>query len=171
MLPLYLKPTRYKYYFFADVPSWNDGEMSLNTGDEVFTKGGGYDWNSGQVHYSNFPYEVEKLLPMYGTTDIDTRQNNTLLLSRTMLSFMLQDTERDKMDMEGWEYLSSGKYLGPTYEEIDLYKKIIPKGSYMINNFNAMFLFSDGIAGKNGMRSLRHEMSKNGPLYLSLIHI
>jgi hypothetical protein len=114
-----------------------------------FPKNNGNPWNNEVMNYSEFPYEVKRRFPMLGTTDTDTSRNNTLIIPRKMLSFMVLDP-RGKLgiDLRGWEYVSTGKYLGPDNGEIDLYKNLLPKGTYVIDNVNALYLFSDVLGSK-----------------------
>ena len=44
--------------------------------------------------------------------------------------------------------MSSGKYLGPIVTSVNLYEKILRKGVNIIDNYSAMYLFSDELYGK-----------------------
>ena len=96
-------------------------------------------------YYTNLPFEVRRRFPMYGTTDINTGNANVLVLTRTMVSFMIRHRSWNPVSLEGWKLISSGNYLGPlnTDGNINLYQKTLSKGTYIIDNSSAMYLFSD----------------------------
>ena len=139
------------FSFYLAAPLWNFEDMTWRTGDssDIFSQDNGTYPTEGYIHYSNFPLEVSKRFPMYGTTDINTSNNNTVSLPRKMTSYMIRETLQG-LDREliGWRYISSGRYLGPLYGEMDLYQKVFSKGLYYIDNISSMLLFSDIVERK-----------------------
>ena len=124
--------------------SWRTGGSS-----DIFSQDNGTYPTEGHIHYSNLPLEVFKRFPMYGTTDINTSNNNTLSLPTTMTSYMIRETLLG-LDREliGWRYISSGRYLGQLFGEMDLYQKVFSRGLYYIDNLSSMLLFSDIVERK-----------------------
>ena len=119
--------------------TWRSGGNS-----DTFSQDNGTYPSEGYIYYSNLPLDISKRFPMYGTTDINTSNNNTVSLPRTMTSYMIRETLQG-LDREliGWRYISSGRYLGQLYEEMDLYQKVFSRGLYYIDNLSSMLLFSD----------------------------
>ena len=102
--------------------------------------------------YMNLPFDVKRRLPMYGTAEVNTQNptdNKALVLSRPMISFMLRSPHEKNTGVEGWEYVESGQYLGPSFGDIDLYQRLLSRGAHTIQTFNALYLFSNDLAGNN----------------------
>ena len=120
--------------------------MSLRSGDvnDPFTNQG-RPWDNGMHYYTNLPFEVQRRFPMYGTTDVNTKNSNVLVLTRTMISFLIRHRSWNHVPLDGWKLISSGNYLGPltTDGNINLYQRTFSKGTYIIDNTAAMYLFSD----------------------------
>ena len=138
------------FLYLTATPNWNGADMTMRSGatDDLITAND--EENLGA--YMNLPFHVKRRLPMYGTTDVNTRDpidNKTLVLSRPMSSFMLRSPHQKNNGMDGWEYVESGKYLGSSFGEIDLYQRLLSKGTHSIQTFNALYLFSDHLEGKN----------------------
>ena len=122
--------------------------MRSGTPEDVITTNGG----EKLAAYNNLPYDVNRRLPMYGTADVNTRNptdNKTLVLSRTMISFMLRSPRQGNTGIEGWEYVESGQYLGSSFGDIDLYQRLLSRGTHTMQTFNALYLFSYNLAGNN----------------------
>ena len=142
-----------RYFWFSIVyATWNDEVMTLRSGDvdDPFTISNGASWNEGMHYYTNLPFELQRRFPMYGTTDINTGDSNVLVLTRTMVSFLLRHRSWNNVPLDGWKLISSGNYLGPliTDGNIDLYQRTFSKGTYIIDNNSAMYLFSDILDGQ-----------------------
>ena len=136
---------------YTAAPLWNYEDMTWRTGDstDVFSQDNGTLPVDGSIHYTNLPFEVSKKFPMYGTADISTHDNNTLSLSRTMTSYMIRDATLGQVrELVGWRYISTGRYLGPLYGDMDLFHKVFSKGLYHIDNLSTMLLFSNMIDRK-----------------------
>ena len=118
---------------------WNGEKMKRLTGDskDVFTKKG-QPWND--KHYKILPEFIQKQLPMYGTTDVNTGDSNVLILPKTMAMYMFHKKEWSKVKLDEWELLGSGNYLE---NNINLYRKEMHKGTHTIDNFSAMYLLSE----------------------------
>ena len=137
------------FLYVSATPNWNGVDMTMRSGakDDSITANGEEKLGA----YINLPFDVKRRLPMYGTTDVNTRDlidNKTLVLSRPMNSFMLRKPHQKKNGMDGWEYVESGKYLGSSFGEIDLHQKLLSKGTHSIQTFNALYLFSDNLESK-----------------------
>ena len=131
---------------FKVYATWNNASMTLRSGssNDPFTQSGA-SWDNDMYYYTNLPFEVQMRFPMYGTADINTGDANILVLTRPMLSFLLRHRAWNPVPLDGWRLISSGNYLGPliTDGNIDLYQKTFPRGTYIIDNNSAMYLFSD----------------------------
>ena len=151
LIKLFL-PFNHMIFFFLYLsasPNWDGVDMTMRSGttEDVITANGG----EKSTVYNNFPYDVKRSLPMYGTTDVNTQNptdNKTLILSRPMIAFMLRIPHQKNKGMEGWEYVESGKYLGSSFGEIDLYQRLLSEGTHSIQTFNALYLFSDNLESK-----------------------
>ena len=145
---MHLKHSLLIFLYRSVNPNWNWVDMTIRSGttDDILSSNG-----EMMGYYNNLPFDVMRRFPMYGTTDVNTQDQNdvaTLVLSRPMISFMLRSPQQKKTGMEGWEYIESGKFLGPTFEEIDLYQKRLSGGSYTLQTFQALYLFSYDLEGK-----------------------
>ena len=131
---------------FKVYATWNNASMTLRSGtsNDPFTQSGA-SWDNDMYYYTNLPFEVQMRFPMYGTADINTGDTNILVLTRPMISFLLRHRAWNPVPLDGWRLISSGNYLGPliTDGNIDLYQKTFPRGTYIIDNNSAMYLFSD----------------------------
>ena len=130
---------------------WNNYPLSLRTGDpsDSFTIRNGNSWSNGQVFYSNLPSSIQSRFPMWGPSDVDSGNDNVLVLKTTVIAYLLRNPDWGAIvPLEGWRLMSSGKYLGPTETSVNLYEKVIRKGTYVIDNYSAMYLFSDELYGK-----------------------
>ena len=82
--------------------------MTLRTGDSIdsFTMQG-KKWRNGLVFYNNLPTFIQNRLPMYGTSDINTSQENTLVLKTKMNAYMIRASTWNsgigKVDLDGWD--------------------------------------------------------------------
>ena len=123
--------------------------MTLRTGDpsDSITIEGGKVWHNGLVFYTNLPSFIQNRLPMYGTIDINTSDQNILVLKTKMTAYMIRDPSWNAVDLNGWTLLGNGTYLGTQYITTTLYEKIMDKGTYIIDNNSAMYLFSDVLEG------------------------
>ena len=130
---------------------WNNVPMTLRTGDssDSFTQIG-TEWRNGRVFYRNLPTFIQSRLPMYGTSDINTSEENTLVLKTKMTAYMIRATNwnsgKGLVDLDGWTLLGNGPYLGD-HDMANLYEKIMDPGKYIIDNFAAMYLFSKFLKG------------------------
>ena len=100
--------------------------MTLRTGDasDIFTISSGQVWDNNQVYYRNLPIWLIIRFPMYGTSDVNTGNSNVLVLSSTMVSYLIRHrTWSHTVPLDGWKLISSGAYLGSD-NKYDLYKKI-----------------------------------------------
>ena len=136
------------FVYLSANPNWNWVDMTIRSGttDDILT-------SNGEIlgSYNNLPFDVMRRFPMYGTTDVNGKEQNdvaTLVLSRPMISFMLQSPQQKKTGMEGWEYIKSGKFLGSAFGEIDLYQKLLSGGTHTLETFQALYLFSYDLEGK-----------------------
>ena len=124
--------------------------MTLRCGhkNDVFTIKGGI-WKSGTVFYTNLPSFIQKNMPMYGTNDVNTADNNTLVLNTAMTAYMFRVSGWKPVDLNGWTLVDSGSYLGPyqSYQTVNLYRKTLNKGTHIIDNWSAMYLFTDVLEG------------------------
>ena len=122
--------------------------MTFRNGDasDPFTNIGG-PWSDNTVYYRNLPMWLKQRFPMYGTSDVNTGDKNVLVLSSTMVSYLLRKKSWSGVPLDGWKLISSGSYISH-YEVIELYKKIFTKGTYIIDNYSAMYLFSDILDGQ-----------------------
>ena len=132
---------------------WNNYPLSLRTGDpsDTLTIENGNVWANGQVFYSNLPPSLRKRLPMLGPSDINSGDDNVLVLKTTVIGYLLRNPAwSSTVSLNGWRLMGSGKYLGPspTASSVNLYEKIFTKGTYIIDNLSAMYLFSDILYGK-----------------------
>ena len=128
---------------------WNHVPMTLRTGDpsDSITIEGGKVWHNGMVFYTNLPPFIQNRLPMYGTIDINTSDQNILVLKTKMTAYMIRVPSWNAVDLNGWSILGNGTYLGPLYITTTLYEKTMDKGTYIIDNNSAMYLFSDVLEG------------------------
>ena len=128
-------------YTFVAV-MWNRVLMTLRDGskNEVFTKEG-KRWGHGNNYYQNLPTKILKQLPMYGTTDITTSDENVLVLQRPSVLYMFRAANWKEVPLDGWELVSTGAYIGP-HPKINMYRKAFVKGSHIIDNKSAMYLIS-----------------------------
>ena len=129
-------------------PNWNWVDMTIRSGttDDILSSNG-----EMMGYYNNLPFDVMRRFPMYGTTDVNTQHQNdvaTVVLSRPMMSFMLRSPQQKKTGMEGWEYIESGKFLGSAFGEMDLYQKFLSGGTYSLQTFHALYLFSYDLESK-----------------------
>ena len=133
--------------YFQVYATWNNSTMTIRNGEAMdsFTIFNGTPWDNGMYYYTNLPFDVQRRFPMYGTTDINTGNTNILVLSRSMISFLIRHRSWNPVPLDGWKLISSGNYLGPliTDGNIDMYEKTFSKGTYIIDNDSAMYLFSD----------------------------
>ena len=128
---------------------WNHVPMTLRTGDpsDSITIEGGKVWHNGLVFYTDLPPFIQKRLPMYGTSDINTSDQNVLVLKTKMTAYMIRDLSWNAVDLNGWTLLGNGTYLGPLTLRVTLFERIMDKGTYIIDNNSAMYLFSDVLEG------------------------
>ena len=138
------------FLYLSASPNWDGVDMTMRSGttDDVITANGG----EKSTVYNNLPYDVIRRLPMYGTAEVNTQNptdNKALVLSRPMISFMLRSPHEKNTGVEGWEYVESGQYLGPSFGDIDLYQRLLSRGAHTIQTFNALYLFSNDLAGNN----------------------
>ena len=145
---MHLKHSLLIFLYRSVNPNWNWVDMTIRSGttDDILT-------SNGEImgSYNNLPFDVMRRFPMYGTAEVNTQDQNdvaTLVLSRPMISFMLRIPHQKNKGMEGWEYVESGKYLGSSFGEIDLYQRLLSKGTHPIQTFNALYLFSDNLESK-----------------------
>ena len=145
---MHLKCSLLIFLYRSVNPNWNRVDMTIRSGaiDDILT-------SKGEIlgYYNNLPFDVMRRFPMYGTTDVNTQDQNdvaTLVLSRPMISFMLLSPQQKKTGMEGWEYIESGKFLGSAFGEIDLYQKFLYGGTYSLQTFHALYLFSYDLESK-----------------------
>ena len=103
--------------------------MTFRTGevDDVFTIEG-RPWYSGNVYYTNLPQSIKSSFPMYGTTDVNTGDANTLELPKPMVGYLFRSSNWRRVPLDGWKMISSGKYLGPKYGDINLYRREFSQG-------------------------------------------
>ena len=97
------------------------------------------------------------MLPLLGTSDIMTSDNNTLYLPEATLVYMIR---HDKdwvdgnsngqdlgVDLSGWTYTGDeGDFLGPsTDKDFRIYRKLMQPGVYHgVDDNAAMYLFVSG---------------------------
>ena len=132
----------------SEAPKWDGVTMTMHSGtsDDILTANGGDKLSA----YTNLPFDIKRRFPMYGTTDINTQDQNdvkTLVLHRPTLAYMLRSPERKATGMEGWEYMESGKFFGSSFGYIDLYQNVMSEGTYSIQTSHAMYLFSYNLQG------------------------
>ena len=124
--------------------------MTLRTGkmDDIFTIRGG-PWNKGKVYYTNLPQIVTSRLPMYGTSDVNTGQSNKLYLPRPMIGYLFRVPRWSPVPLDGWTLISTGRYLGTSYGDVNLYRRKFSKGGeFTIDNYSGMYMFSNVDAGR-----------------------
>ena len=125
---------------------WNNVPMTLRTGeeDDSFTHKGGRPWHSGEVYYTNLPQTIKSRLPMYGTTDVNTGHSNILYLPKPFTGYLFREPGWSSVPLDGWELISTGRYLGPKYGDVNLYRREFPKGGeFTIDNNSGMYLFAE----------------------------
>ena len=122
--------------------------MTLRTGyrNDTFTIKGG-NWANGKVFYTNLPPFIQKNMPMYGTNDVNNGDKNTLVLNTEMTAYMFRVSNWQPVDLNGWTLVGSGNYLGTAHQTVSLYKKTLNKGTHIIDNNSAMYLFTDVLEG------------------------
>ena len=125
--------------------------MTIRSGDpsDSFTIGGQV-WVNGLVYYTNLPTTVKRRFPMYGTNDINTGNENILVLKTTMIAYLLRAASgwHAINDLDEWRLAHTGKYLGSEYQLVNIYEKIFHPGTYVVDNDSAMYLFSDDLPRK-----------------------
>ena len=124
--------------------------MTIRTGkiDDIFTIGG-KTWHKGKVYYTNLPQIVRSRLPMYGTSDVNTGQSNILYLAKPMIGYLFRVSSWSPVPLDGWTLISTGRYLGSKYGDVNLYRREFSKGGeFTIDNYSGMYLFSKIEAGK-----------------------
>ena len=129
---------------------WNHAPMTLRTGDpsDSFTLRGQV-WYNGLVFYTNLPSTVQRRFPMYGTNDINTGNDNILVIKTTMIAYLLRVSGWNAIaDLDEWRLVNTGKYLGNEFPLVNLYEKIFHPGTYIVDNDSAMYLFSDDLPSK-----------------------
>ena len=111
--------------------------------DELHKDGG--KWHSG-VWYSNLPINVN--LPMYGTSNMEGNDENTVVLSRHMVVYMIRAHHWSSVDTSGWTLIHSGKYLEApnitNLANINIYTKTMSVGTHTIDSKYALYLFDQG---------------------------
>ena len=116
------------------------------TSTDFFTLRNGQPWYDG-VFYQNLPLDMQAQFPMCGTNDIVTGETNTLVLPKTMISYLIRmPSWKETVPLNGWTLIKTGEYLGGIANDqklANLYKKTLTKGKHIIDNNSAMYLFVD----------------------------
>eukprot|EP00965_Chrysotila_dentata_P034430 1146136-Pleurochrysis_carterae.AAC.1 len=102
--------------------------------------------------YNNLPAWIEKLTPCWGTVTVNDSDNGSLVLTRKTLLIMLRP--------ESWSNAFNGGtfndetlwtrtddppefYVDTFNAPFIIYTKVVPPGSYTLDNIAAFYLFAD----------------------------
>ena len=110
-------------------------------------------------YYQDLPEYLHHMLPLLGTNDIMTSDNNTLYLPEATLVYMIRhdndwvdgNSEGQDLgvDLSGWRYTrDNGDFLGPSYstaKNFKIYRKVMQPGIHHEFDDNAaLYLFVPG---------------------------
>ena len=97
------------------------------------------------IYYTNFKNTVKRFFPMYGTTNRNDGDSNTLVITKPFVAYMVRKPSWNPVDVTGWNKMSpSGEFLGPTAGSIDIYEKHFNSGTHTFDNSAAYYLFVEG---------------------------
>jgi hypothetical protein len=106
-------------------------------------------WCEGSIYYTNsLPSSILDEFPMLGTSDINTADDNTLMLPGSAIVYMIRATWWRSVPLDGWTLISTGNYISSRpditacgYSNLELYSKDYSAGTYVIDNNSALYLF------------------------------
>ena len=141
-----------KELVLGDEILWNYKPLTWrfeNTSDVITTKGMSLEEEGTGFYYDNLPKNLRKLLPLLGTNDMMSSDNNTLYLPETTVVYMIKQEmdqhseENLDVDVVGWTYTGNdGYYLGPNYtDSFQIYQKIMRSGLHQLDDNAALYLF------------------------------
>ena len=96
-------------------------------------------------YYTDLPDRIRKLFPIYGTQDIKTNEANVLeIRNEPVVAFMVTRDSWFPMSQNGWDTVGIGGFLGPEFNDIIVYEKLLKPGTYNIPPATSLYLFAKG---------------------------
>ena len=111
---------------------WNYEELT----ERIYEKKGDLKWEGAiwdGKYYTDLPDRIRKVFPIYGTQDIKTNEANVLeIRNEPVVAFMVTRDSWFPMSQNGWATVGIGAYLGPNFNDIIIYEKLLKPGTYDI---------------------------------------
>ena len=82
-------------------------------------------------------------MPLYGNQDVNTGDRNYVSIPSRCIVYMFRVDKWAHVDLNGWNLVSTGSYL-IHHPGTKIYKKSYDAGSYVLDNFSALYLFDLG---------------------------
>ena len=123
---------------------WNYDELT----ERIYEKKRDLKWE-GEIwerqYYTDFPEKIRRLFPIYGTQDIKTNEENVLeIRNEPVIAFMITREKWFPMSQSGWDTVSIGSFLGPEFDDVIIYEKLLRPGTYTIPPATSLYLFAKG---------------------------
>ena len=116
--------------------------------ERIYEKKGDLKWEGAiwdGKYYTDLPDRIRKLFPIYGTQDIKTNEANVLeIRNEPVVAFMVTRDSWFPMSQNGWATVGIGGYLGPEFNDIIIYEKLLKPGTYNIPPATSLYLFAKG---------------------------